>query len=491
MSRLLASWRRLPPAAKGCAAVAMLNALAWALIVPPFQVPDEPDHFAYVQRLAEAGSPPRPVDAPPYSSELRAAVSGLHLFDVIHSERDAPIWSSLEQRRLEQALAAGPARDDGGGWSHATNNPPLYYGLGTITYRLAGAGDVLDRLLAVRLLSVLLAGVSVLFVFLFLRELLPATPWAWTVGALAAAFQPLFGFMAGGVSNDNLMFALAAALLFALVRTLRTGLDVSGGAAIGALLGLGLIAKATLLAFVPAVVFGLAWLVRRPPPPRRSAAARGALVAAGSAAAPVVLYVALNLIAWDRPLWSGAGQLGAGLAGQGTEASFGDQLAYAWQSFLPRLPLMPDMFQGPYPLWETWFKGFVGDFGWLDTRFAPWVYRLALAAAVPVLALAAVELLRSRRALRRRWAELAVCALAAGGLALAISVAGYGAALSGQGFEQSRYLLPLLPLYATLVALAARAGGRRWGPTIGVVLVALAIGHGVFSQLLTIARYYG
>lgn len=69
-------------------------------------------------------------------------------------------------------------------------------------------------------------------------------------------------------------------------------------------------------------------------------------------------------------------------------------------------------------------------------------------------------------------------------------LAGYGAALNGEGFEQSRYLLPLLPLYATLIALAARAGGRRFGPTIGVAVVALAIGHGLFSQLLTIARYY-
>src|SRR5262249_13894834 len=45
--------RGVPRAAWICALIASLNAVCWSLITPPFQLPDEPAHFAYVQRLAE------------------------------------------------------------------------------------------------------------------------------------------------------------------------------------------------------------------------------------------------------------------------------------------------------------------------------------------------------------------------------------------------------------------------------------------------------
>jgi hypothetical protein len=61
---------------------------------------------------------------------------------------------------------------------------------------------------------------------------------------------------------------------------------------------------------------------------------------------------------------------------------------------------------------------------------------------------------------------------------------------SGFVFEQARYLLPLLPLYASGLVLAALAVGRRWGRQLGAAIVLLALAHGVFAQLLLIARFY-
>jgi len=49
-----------------CALVALLNAACWSFITPPFQVPDEQDHFAYVQQLAETGH--LPSKSPPSQS---------------------------------------------------------------------------------------------------------------------------------------------------------------------------------------------------------------------------------------------------------------------------------------------------------------------------------------------------------------------------------------------------------------------------------------
>jgi hypothetical protein len=50
--------RRVPRAARVCALLALLNGLAWTLIVPPFEVPDENAHYAYVQQVAERGALP-------------------------------------------------------------------------------------------------------------------------------------------------------------------------------------------------------------------------------------------------------------------------------------------------------------------------------------------------------------------------------------------------------------------------------------------------
>jgi hypothetical protein len=143
------------------------------------------------------------------------------------------------------------------------------------------------------------------------------------------------------------------------------------------------------------------------------------------------------------------------------------------------------------PFWETWFKGFVGRFGWLDYDFPAWVYEVAKYVSLAVCALALAELARRREALRRRLGELSVYVLALVGVCVVIGVQSYRfLVVNGGVFEQARYLLPLLCLYGAIVALAVRSGGRRWGPVIAAALVVLAIGHDLYAQAISISRYY-
>jgi len=58
-------------------------------------------------------------------------------------------------------------------------------------------------------------------------------------------------------------------------------------------------------------------------------------------------------------------------------------------------------------------------------------------------------------------------------------------------FAEARYLLPMLPLLAAVLAMAARGAGRRWGPPVGALIVVLFLAHDIFSQLLVVSRYYG
>lgn len=488
------SWHaRVPRAAWACALVMLANGLAWSLITPPFEVPDENAHYAYVAQIAERGTVPRIVLPEALLSPLEDATLGSVFFFVMVGERSNPSpMSELQQRSVEEIERAHLSRVGDGDALSATNNPPLYYALEAIPYKLASGGSVLDRLAVMRLLSTLMAAITVLLVYMFLSELLPGRRWAWSAGALVAAFQPLFGFISGGVNNDNLLYLCATGVLWALARTFRRGLTPAGGALIGGFLGAGLVTKLTALGFVPAVALGVLIALRRAWPSARAPALRGAYWALGLAAAPFALDVLLNYAVWNRgAIPGGVGSVSTAAGATPLAFSFRGELEHIWQLYLPSLG-MHDQFSY-LPLWKTWFKGFIGRFGWLDYKFSYHFYLEALAVSIAVVAMAIGEIVRKRRAFVRRIAEFAVYLLATLGLLVEVGVQSYRLMIESGGtaqFEQARYLLPLIGLYGAIAALAVRFGGRRWGPVIGAVLVLLAIGHDVSAQVITIARYY-
>ncbi len=172
------------------------------------------------------------------------------------------------------------------------------------------------------------------------------------------------------------------------------------------------------------------------------------------------------------------------------QATFGGQLAYALGDLPAAARLHAAEFDS-YPLWRVFFQGLVGRFGYFEYDFSNRVDYFALAIALAVLVLAGTALVRYRVTVGQRALELLCYVTLAAGTALVIAVAGYHYTLStAHGFEQTRYLFPLLPLYAALFALAVRGAGRRFGPPLAVVLAFVIVGQEVFSLLLTLQRYY-
>ncbi len=486
--RLRGLWGRVPRAARMCALVALANGVAWSLIVPPFQVPDENAHYAYVQQVAERGTLPRQTQPEgPLSPREDQLLSALLTFGVVGRANNPAPDTEVQQQVIDQIVRQNLPAVGSGTALTATNNPPLYYAFQAIPYKLVPGGKVLDKLAAMRLLSALMGAATVLLVFMFLRELLPGARWAWPTGALLVAFEPLFGFMSGGVNNDDLLYLTAAGVLWAVARAFRRGFTPAGGILIGGCLGVGLISKLTLLGFVPAVALALVLLTRRAWSHDRRGATRGLLWAVGLSATPIAAYVLLDHLVWGR---------GAIPGGVGSVKAIGlrpfnvnEEVSHVWQLFLPRLWMRPQFNYSP--LWSTWFEGFVGRLGWLDYGFPAWFYRMAEVVSLSVCALAVAELVRRRDALRRRAGELGVYVVALCGLCAEIGIESYRYLVANGGvFEQARYLLPLLCLYGAIVALAVRFLGPRWGPALGALLVVLAVGHDLFAQAITISRYY-
>jgi hypothetical protein len=477
--------RGVPRAAWVCALVAFANAACWSVISPPFQMPDEPSHFAYVQRLAETGTLPKGSGEKFPNAEV-VALNDLRYSEVRERPAAGTISTAGEQHKLEHDLASPYARTGSAEAGVAASQPPLYYALETLPYGLGSAGTVLDRLALMRLLSALMGGVTALFAYLFLREALPATPWAWTVGGLGVAVAPLLGAMSGAVNPDALLFAVSAALFYCLARGFRRGLTPRLAVALGAVLAVGFMTKLNFLGLLPGAIAGLLVLCAREARTSRPSAYRCLGLALAVGASPVLLFVFVNALSGRPPV----GAVGAALALNDKRGSILHELSYVWEFYLPRLPGMGSYFHGFPTTRVYWFNGLVGLYGWLDTTFPSWVYTAALIPAGCIAALAARALQSSRSALRERLSEVLTYGAMSLGVLVMIGADDYLHGIPGE-YAEPRYLLPMIALWGAVLALAARGAGRRWGPVAGVLIVSLALAHDLFSQLLVISRYYG
>jgi 4-amino-4-deoxy-L-arabinose transferase-like glycosyltransferase len=395
--------------------------------------------------------------------------------------------SEQELLRRDLDLAAQLPRDGSENAGVATAEPPLYYAVEAIPYLIASRGTVLDRLQLMRLISALLAGLTGLFVFLFVREALPGEPWAWSTAGLGVAVTPLLGFMSGAVNPDAGLFAVSAALFFCFARAFRRGLTRRLAGATGAVIAIGVLTKLNFVGLLPGALVGLLILSLRARTSLYEACLRIAL-ACTTATAPVLAALATGALRSH----GGPHRLTSGLTHFLADGSLKAQLYYVWQLYLPRLPGMANDFPDLFTSRQIWFDGFVGAYGWGETVFASWVYDIALVPAAAIAGLTIRAVYRRRAALRGRAVEIGVYTLMSLGVLLMIAAASYTYfPVQNADFARARYLLPMLALLGALLALAARGAGRRWGPAAGVLIVVVMLDHDIFSQLLVVAHYYG
>jgi 4-amino-4-deoxy-L-arabinose transferase-like glycosyltransferase len=481
-----ALWRPPAPLAALLGAVFALG-LAWALVVPPFQAPDEQSHFGYVQSLVSGPGLPGAAGHQAFSSEQLSAQ------DISNSDQTAaqihvkPTWSAEEWERWQRLDAGAPqlSRGDGGGSGNpAGANPPLYYAYEAIPYAVFSGGDFFSRVTAMRIASVLWLLATVAGAWLLAGELFGHDRLLQLVSAGVAGLLPMATFVSAQIGPDTMMYALWTLALWLGVRILRRGATTGPTIALLGLVGLATVVKATSYALVPAAVLGLGvtlWRIRA----ERRRATRLAVGALAALVAPVVAWFAIARLG------------GHAVAAQLTDASSGDgstnvrELAsYLWQYYLPRLPFMDsiDPTGGGVPAFQVFVKQSWGAFGWLEVRFPDGLYTWfgALTALVGLAALA-------RLATRLRRVDVAVTAYLA--LAVASLLAGlhwtdYHQWLAGGAFMQGRYLFPLLALAGAATALAiAWLPGRLRAAAAGVVLGGL-FALQLASLALVAARFY-
>jgi 4-amino-4-deoxy-L-arabinose transferase-like glycosyltransferase len=461
----------VPRALSALLVVVGLMGVSWALLTPAWQSPDEDVHFAYVQTLAELHRLPGGKGGPVSSAQIHAE-QALNNDPVVFFATARPERS---RAAYDQYLRRAPTYDqrDGGGPNTASYYPPAYYLLAAVGYDLAGSSDVVTHLYAARMFSVVCLLLTVVGVWLLAGELFDRRRDLQLVAAGVVGLWPMIDFMSASVNPDSLLYATWSFALWLGVRVLRRGIDVGSGAALGLVVALAMVTKATSVALLPAVAFVVLFsavrLGRKEPK---------LAVLAGLAC--LVLF-ALPVEGW-RLTAAGLGRGGYGQVGGVASAGLNvkEFLSYVWQYYLPRLsfqqPIHLDTgYVSSYPAFNVWVASSWAAFGWVTVFFPVWIYKYFLWITVAFGAAAGLKVVswffKSRRDPGQwlRWLPtLTFFALATAVLVLGLHLTEYR--LHGP-VNQGRYLFPIAGIFGCAVALAVTVVPARFrGWLVGGVL---------------------
>jgi 4-amino-4-deoxy-L-arabinose transferase-like glycosyltransferase len=474
--------RRAPRPLLVLLAVAAVEAVAWSIVLPPLQGPDEISHVAYVQRLVESRSIPwqhggaKDDSKPPYSTELTTGAATAGTFELDGNPAARPNDTAADEALWDQSQEGfGRAQRANGGFRSAMKNPPAYYLYSGLVYTATSPLDLFDQLFLMRLANIPLLLAMVVFTWLLAGELLPRRRALQTLAAAVVALQPQLIQLTANVNPDVLLAATSTAGLYLSVVILQRGLSAPRVAGLVSLCVLAGFTHGRGLALVVPALLALAlrlWKDRRPDG-RPVAVTAGALALGAVASLAALVFVATN----QSPSPTEVRRL----------------FSYVWQFYLPRLGFMsPPLGRQDYGIREVMTERFYGAFAQLEVHFPAGFYD-ALWVAMGVVAIGAfAALLVHRRAVAARWDVAVVLAGAVVGLLGLLHTVAFRSLLSNEAdpIIAGRYLLPVAALFGIAVALAVSLFPRRWGAAAGGAVVATLALVQVAALGITLERFY-
>lgn len=247
---------------------------AWQ--VPPFEGPDEGEHFAYITWLVERDAFP-PQGAAAWETPVRQEAGQPPLYYLLASLparmidlNSPPAVYRINPHAFPGAhVAAHPDNDNRA--LHPPGQTPLPLQGGWLALYLA------------RLLSLAFGLLLLLSVYGLGRTLAPAEPALALAATALVALTPQVIFVASVASNDMAATALAALTLYLLARLLHAGPDWRLAAVTGAVFGLALLAKVNTAVLSLPLLFGWLWLLWQERPTPVAAVRAGAALAAATA----------------------------------------------------------------------------------------------------------------------------------------------------------------------------------------------------------------
>lgn len=427
-------------------------------LIPPFEGPDEAEHFAYITWLVEGkGFPPHGAAAweTPVHQEagqpplyyLLAAIPALFV-DISNPPalfRPNPHFPSTAPGMIpdnkNRAIHPGPA---------GTDSQPLRGGW--LALSLARGVSFLFGLLLVS--SVYGLG----------REMWPAEPWMAAAAAMLVAVTPQILFLSNVVSNDIAAAATGALTLWLLARLLRRGPSRLQAMGLGAALGLAALSKVSLFALAVPVIVALAGQVYQALPTEYSGSnARQAISPQRFVACllPVlypVLWMAVAALVvggW----WYGRSWL---LDGSPFGLSAHD---YAPWAITPSAQSVPRLAE-----WMEVFLSYWAALGWGNIKFPGWVYSgLMLLCLVAIVGLARLAVHWWHTSAKFEVTAILLIGLVSAVLSVATALAFWMQRVTA---PHGRLLFPAAAAIAVLLIVGWQAI-HRWVVIAGIAVIAI------------------
>ncbi len=426
-------------------AVFVLKQLLFLTLFAPFTGHDEVDHYWYIARIGSGDG---------------LGVVG----EVLLPE---------ETRPYRGYVADYPSNAE-------VIQPPLYHvALAPIWHVLPGDSD--DRLVVLRLFSVLLGVFIILIAYLTARLLFPESAFIRAGVPLFVAFQPQLSFEAAIVNHDILVITLFSWLVYLLLRGLERGFTTRGELGIGLVCAAGLWTKLSFGLALPVIVLAIAWAWWEQ---RRSWGDRWQSLQwlAGSLFLTTALPLMLITPWFVRSYW---------LYGDPT----GSQRLSEIREFGSSASSYSQMFTTP-AFWRERLEDFWGNYGWRNIPFDILVSQAIWVVWSTAIALGLALVLREGLARTFGWRPRLTYEQRRGLTIILASVAmlAYGVLYVGTiQFTQSRFIFPGMIGIALLTLIGVdRFLPGRWRPVAAPVLLGLLIVlNGLTLIRFVIPFYYG
>ena len=209
----------------------LATGISWILIIPIWQYPDEQAHFSQVQNTAEGNF---------VNSALNSSKEIELTEKILGTERNAignnkytynpnyiPSYNSnfygiFENflKSLEISSRKTLVRTDG------TTNPPLYYILGSLFYKTAYYGSILDRVFMVRIYSLIIFLSLIIVAKKIAKVLFRENKLQQLTMVSMIAFMPMLMFASTGVLPDALTNFLFSQIILLCLLLIKNGLKL-------------------------------------------------------------------------------------------------------------------------------------------------------------------------------------------------------------------------------------------------------------------------
>jgi 4-amino-4-deoxy-L-arabinose transferase-like glycosyltransferase len=493
LSRLtrLSRWpRRVPRSLTLLLLVGALQTVAWNIATPAFQGPDEDLHFAYVQHLAETGEVPSASAGAPHSTEQQEVMLALNLVSLRGNLSARPAWGQADVELLHQVEDALPAgsRGNGTGSNPQAKNPPLYYAIMAIPYRLLVWLPLLKRLFMLRLFNAIFYLTSIVLTWLIAGELFGRVRWQQTLAAGAVALQPEMASMSAVINADNLLITLTTGVLLAALRVVRRGPSLRRILTASVLVAAAMLTQGRGLVTLPvlAVALVVAWIRHRPPVRETLVGAAGAVGTVGVALGAYFAFGRAN----------GSGSLYGGQLTElnsGTSFSLRQFLSSIYQFYFPKLATLQPRIGPAYGYRQVFINTFYGTFDSLEVTFNNNILdALQVLSALGLLGLYTACVSKWRR-LWRAWGEVLVMLGLLATTIVFLHYVSYRSLLGDGGIDPlitGRYLLPIISLFGLAISFTVGSLPRRVGPPVAAVILVAGVLLSLAGIGITMTRFY-